>query len=178
MAQLRTLARPYAKAAFSAAQDQKQLAEWSGVLTVAGQITANEVIRQLLASPGVEERKKAEMILECVEDNVTESVRNFFLVLADNRRLILLPEIAALFNTYRADFERTVDIEVTSAYELTDEQQQKLAQALSSKLERQVSLAASMDKSLIGGVIIRTGDMVIDASVRGKLTKLADALGS
>lgn len=178
MAQLRTLARPYAKAAFSAAQDQKQLAEWSGVLTVAGQITANEVIRQLLASPGVEERKKAEMILECVEDNVTESVRNFFLVLADNRRLTLLPEIAALFNTYRADFERTVDIEVTSAYELTDEQQQKLAQALSSKLERQVSLAASMDKSLIGGVIIRTGDMVIDASVRGKLTKLADALGS
>lgn len=178
MAQLRTLARPYAKAAFSAAQDQKQLAEWSGALTVAGQITANEVIRQLLASPGVEERKKAEMILECVEDNVTESVRNFFLVLADNRRLTLLPEIAALFNTYRADFERTVDIEVTSAYELTDEQQQKLAQALSTKLERQVSLAASMDKSLIGGVVIRTGDMVIDASVRGKLTKLADALGS
>jgi F-type H+-transporting ATPase subunit delta len=100
------------------------------------------------------------------------------MILAANRRLSLLPEIAALFNTYRADFERTVDIEVTSAYELTDEQQQKLAQALSTKLERQVSLAASMDKSLIGGVIVRTGDMVIDASVRGKLTKLADALGS
>ena len=178
MAELRTLARPYAKAAFSAAQDQKQLAEWSEVLTVAGQITANEDIRQLLASPGTEEQKKADMILECVGDNVTESVRNFLMILAANRRLSLLPEIAALFNTYRADFERTVDIEVTSAYELTDEQQQKLAQALSTKLERQVSLAASMDKSLIGGVIVRTGDMVIDASVRGKLTKLADALGS
>ena len=178
MAQLRTLARPYAKAAFSAAQDQKQLAEWSEVLTVAGQITANEDIRQLLASPGTEEQKKAGMNLECVGDNVTESVRNFLMILAANRRLSLLPEIAALFNTYRADFERTVDIEVTSAYELTDEQQQKLAQALSTKLERQVSLAASMDKSLIGGVIVRTGDMVIDASVRGKLTKLADALGS
>ena len=125
-----------------------------------------------------EEQKKAELILEVAEDGVTEQVRNFFAVLADNRRLTLLPEISALFNTYRADLERTVDIEVTAAYELTDEQQQKLAQALSSKLERKVSLAASSDKSLIGGAIIRTGDLVIDASVRGKLTKLADALGS
>jgi F-type H+-transporting ATPase subunit delta len=176
MAELRTLARPYAKAAFSAAQEHEQLAEWSKLLTIAGQVTANKDIRQLLANPGLEEQKKAELILEVAEDGVTDQVRNFFAVLAENRRLTLLPEIAAL--TYRADLERTVDIEVTAAFELTDEQQQKLAQALSKKLERQVSLAASLDKSLIGGVIIRTGDLVIDASVRGKLTKLADALGS
>ena len=148
------------------------------MLTIAGQVTANEDIRQLLANPGLEEQKKAELILEVAEEGVTEQVRNFFAVLAENRRLTLLPEIAALFNTYRADLERTVDIEVTAAFELTDEQQQKLAQALSTKLERNVSLAASLDKSLIGGAIIRTGDLVIDASVRGKLTKLADALGS
>ena len=118
------------------------------------------------------------MILDVAEAGDSEQVHNFFTVLAENRRLALLAEIAALFDTYRADLERTVDIEVTAAFELTDEQQQKLAQALSKKLERQVSLAASLDKSLIGGVIIRTGDMVIDASVRGKLNKLADALGS
>ncbi|AZT85693.1 F0F1 ATP synthase subunit delta [Marinobacter sp. NP-4(2019)] len=178
MAELRTLARPYAKAAFAAAQEHDQLAEWSQVLTVAGQVTANEDIRQLLANPELEEQKKADLILEVAEDGVTEQVRNFFAVLAENRRLTLLPEIAALFNTYRADLERTVGIEVTAAFELTEEQQQQLAQALSRKLERKVSLAASMDKSLIGGAIIRTGDLVIDASVRGKLTKLADALGS
>ncbi|MBW4935014.1 F0F1 ATP synthase subunit delta [Marinobacter sp. F4206] len=178
MAELRTLARPYAKAAFKAAQEHEQLADWSQVLTVAGQVTANEDIRQLLANPGLEESKKAELILEVAEDGVNDQIRNFFAVLAENRRLTLLPEIAALFNMYRADLERTVDIEVTAAYELTDEQQQKLAQALSTKLERKVSVAASMDKSLIGGAIIRTGDLVIDASVRGKLTKLADALGS
>ncbi|MDX1598504.1 MAG: F0F1 ATP synthase subunit delta [Marinobacter sp.] len=178
MAELRTLARPYAKAAFAAAQEHEQLAEWSQVLTVAGQVTANEDIRQLLANPELEEQKKADLILEVVEGDVTEQVRNFFAVLAANRRLPLLPEIAALFNTYRADLERTVGIEITAAFELTDEQQQQLAQALSKKLERKVSLAASMDKSLIGGAIIRTGDLVIDASVRGKLTKLADALGS
>ena len=178
MAELRTLARPYAKAAFKAAQEHEQLAEWSQVLTIAGQVTTNEDIRQLLASPGLEEQKKAEVILEVTGDGAPEQLSNFFMVLAENRRLILLPEIAALFNTYRADLERTVDIEVTAAFELTDEQQQKLAQALSTKLERKVSLAASLDKSLIGGVIIHTGDLVIDASVRGKLTKMADALGS
>ncbi|AOY89437.1 F0F1 ATP synthase subunit delta [Marinobacter salinus] len=178
MAELRTLARPYAKAAFKAAQEHEQLAEWSQVLTIAGQVTANKSIRQLLANPGLEEQKKAELVLEVAEEGVTEQVRNFFMVLAENRRLTLLPEISALFNMYRADLERTVDIEVTAAFELTDEQQQKLAQALSTKLERKVSLAASLDKSLIGGAVIRTGDLVIDASVRGKLTKLADALGS
>ena len=178
MAELRTLARPYAKAAFSVAREQDQLAEWYRVLTIAGQITAIKDIRQLLSNPGLEEQKKADMILEVAEAGDSEQVRNFFSVLAENRRLALLTEISALFNMYRADLERTVDIEVTAAFELTDEQQQKLAQALSKKLDRQVSLAALLDKSLIGGVIIRTGDMVIDASVRGKLTKLADALGS
>ncbi|MBB5321678.1 F0F1 ATP synthase subunit delta [Marinobacter oulmenensis] len=178
MAELRTLARPYAKAAFAAAQEHKELAEWAQVLTIAGQVTANADIRQLLANPGLEEQKKAELILEVVQDGLTDQIRNFFAVLAENRRLTLLPEIAALFNTYRADLERTVDIDVTAAFELTDEQQQKLAQALSRKLEREVSLAASMDKSLIGGVVIRAGDLVIDASVRAKLNKLADALGS
>ncbi|SFL93101.1 F0F1 ATP synthase subunit delta [Marinobacter zhejiangensis] len=178
MAELRTLARPYAKAAFQSAQAQQQLAEWAEVLTVSGQITANEVIRQLLANPGMDEQKKADLILETTEVSVSEGIRNFFTILAENRRLALLPEIAALFNTYRAELERTVDIDVTTAFELSDEQQQKLAQALSTKLERQVSLSASMDKSLIGGVVVRAGDLVIDASVRGKLKKLAEALGS
>ncbi len=178
MAELRTLARPYAKAAFQAAQDQQQLAQWAEALTLAGQITANDVVRQLLANPGTDEQKKAELILATAELEVSEGIRNFFAILAENRRLALLPEIAALFNTYRADLERTVDIDVTTAFELSDEQQQKLAQALSTKLERQVSLAASLDKSLIGGVVIRTGDLVIDASVRGKLKKLAETLSS
>ena len=178
MAELRTLARPYAKAAFKAAQEQQQLVDWANVLTMAGHIAANDVIRQLLANPGVDESKKAELILGATETDASEAVRNFFLILAENRRLALLPEIATLFNTYRAELERTVDIEVTAAFELTDDQQQKLAQALSTKLDRKVSLAASQDKSLIGGVIVRTGDLVIDASVRGKLNKMADALGS
>ncbi len=178
MAELRTLARPYARAAFEVAQSQDSLAEWSEVLTLAGQVAANSDVKQLLAHPGVDRPVKAEIILEFAGTEVSEPVRNFFAILAEKGRLTLLPEIAELFRKFRADLERTVEIDVTAAFELTDEQHQKLAQVLSTKLNRQVSLSAKTDQSLIGGVVVRTGDMVIDASVRGKLDRLADTLGS
>lgn len=178
MAELRTLARPYARAAFEAAQSQNNLAAWGDALAQAGQVAAHSEVKQLLVHPGVARAVKAEIIQEFVGTDVSEPVRNFFTILAETGRLVLLPEIAELFRKFRAELERTVDIDVTTAFELTEEQQQKLAQALSKKLDRQVSLSAHSDQSLIGGVVVRTGDMVIDASVRGKLTRLADSLGS
>ena len=178
MAELITLARPYAKAAFERAKAQQALAEWAEVLNAAGQVAADEATRQLLTDPGLAEQKKAEVILECTGQSVSEEQRNFLMILADNRRLALLPEIATLFNSFRAELERTIDINVSSAFELTAEQQQKLAEALSRKLDRNVQIEAAVDKSLIGGLVVRTGDLVIDASVRGKLTKLAESLGS
>ena len=178
MAELITLARPYAKAAFERAKAQQALAEWAEVLNAAGQVAADEATRQLLTDPGLAEQKKAEVILECTGQTVSEEQRNFLMILADNRRLALLPEIATLFNSFRAELERTIDIDVSSAFELTDAQQQQLAQALSEKLDRNVRIDATLDKSLIGGLVVRTGDLVIDASVRGKLTKLAESLGS
>ncbi|BDX18243.1 F0F1 ATP synthase subunit delta [Halopseudomonas aestusnigri] len=178
MAELITLARPYAKAAFERAKAQQALAEWAEVLNAAGQVAADEATRQLLTDPGLAEQKKADVILDCTGKSVSEEQRNFLTILADNRRLALLPEIATLFNSFRADLERTIDINVSSAFELTAEQQQKLAEALSRKLDRNVQIEAAVDKSLIGGLVVRTGDLVIDASVRGKLTKLAESLGS
>jgi F-type H+-transporting ATPase subunit delta len=141
-------------------------------------VAADEATRQLLTDPGLAEQKKADVILDCTGKSVSEEQRNFLTILADNRRLALLPEIATLFNSFRADLERTIDINVSSAFELTAEQQQKLAEALSRKLDRNVQIEAAVDKSLIGGLVVRTGDLVIDASVRGKLTKLAESLGS
>ena len=178
MAELITLARPYAKAAFERAKAQQALAEWAEVLNAAGQVAADEATRQLLTDPGLAEQKKADVILDCTGKSVSEEQRNFLTILADNRRLALLPEIATLFNSFRADLERTIDINVSSAFELTAEQQQKLAEALSRKLDRNVQIEAAVDKSLIGGLVVRAGDLVIDASVRGKLTKLAESLGS
>ncbi|OWL88641.1 F0F1 ATP synthase subunit delta [Halopseudomonas aestusnigri] len=178
MAELITLARPYAKAAFERAKAQQALAEWAEMLNAAGQVAADEATRQLLTDPGLAEQKKADVILDCTGKSVSEEQRNFLTILADNRRLALLPEIATLFNSFRADLERTIDINVCSAFELTAEQQQKLSEALSRKLDRNVQIEAAVDKSLIGGLVVRTGDLVIDASVRGKLTKLAESLGS
>ncbi|GGE35363.1 ATP synthase subunit delta [Halopseudomonas oceani] len=178
MAELITLARPYAKAAFERAKAQQALAEWAEVLNAAGQVAADVATRQLLTDPGLAEQKKADVILDCTGKSVSEEQRNFLTILADNRRLALLPEIATLFNSFRADLERTIDINVSSAFELTAEQQQKLSEALSRKLDRNVQIEAAVDKSLIGGLVVRTGDLVIDASVRAKLTKLAESLGS
>ena len=100
------------------------------------------------------------------------------MILAESKRLALLPEISTMFALYRAELERTVSIKVSTAYEMTPEEQQHLAQALSKKLERKVALETVVDRSLIGGVVVNSGDLVIDASVRGKLAKMAKALGS
>jgi F-type H+-transporting ATPase subunit delta len=178
MAELITLARPYARAAFETAQAENAVAQWSEMLALAAQVASDSAMRQLLASPKASDDDKADLLIELYEGGLSESGRNFFKLLSENQRLALLPHIHTLFETARADLERTVDIEVSAPYELTEEQQQKLSQALSKKLERKVSLATTVDASLIGGVVVRTGDMVIDASVRGKLTKMAEALGS
>lgn len=178
MAELITLARPYAKAAFETAQAENALSQWSEMLAFADQVASDSDMRKLLASPKVSGEQKANLVIELYDGSLSDSGRNFIRVLSENRRLALLPHIRDLFETARADLERTVDIEVSASFELTEEQQQKLAQALSKKLDRKVSLATTVDKSLIGGVVVRTGDMVIDASVRGKLTKMAEALGS
>ncbi|WP_148864712.1 F0F1 ATP synthase subunit delta [Marinobacter fonticola] len=178
MAELITLARPYAKAAFQTAQDQNQLAEWSDSLSFAAQVTSDSDMRTLLGNPNLNEERKAEVLIDLYDGSVSEQFRNFVSILSQGKRLALLPEINDLYNTYRADIERIVDVEVSAPFELTEEQQQTLSQALSKKLDRKVSLATKVDPALIGGVVIRAGDMVIDASVRGKIAKLAEALGS
>ena len=178
MAELTTLARPYAKAVFGAAQDQKAVDLWDQALAFAAQVAADQEVKNILAIPGLSEQRKAELFVDCFEEPLPEALRNFLLILAENKRLPLLPEISALFSLYRADLERTVKLKVSTAFEMTEEQQQKLIEALSKKLERKVTLEAAVDQSLIGGAIVNTGDLVIDASVRGKLAKMARALGS
>jgi len=178
MAELTTLARPYAKAVFGAAQEQNAIDLWDQALAFAAQVAADQEVKNILAIPGLSEQRKAELFADCFEEPLPEALRNFLLILAENKRLPLLPEVSALFSLYRADLERTVRLKVSTAFEMTEEQQQKLIEALSKKLERKVALETAVDQSLIGGVVVNTGDLVIDASVRGKLAKMARALGS
>jgi F-type H+-transporting ATPase subunit delta len=179
MAELTTLARPYAKAVFDAAQDQNAVDPWDQALAFVAQVAADQEVKKILANPGLTEQRKAELFVETLEgESLPEGLRNFLLILAENKRLALLPAISELFSLHRADLERTVKLQVSTAFEMGADEQQKLIDALSRKLERKVELEATEDKSLIGGVVVRTGDLVIDASVRGKLARMAKALGS
>lgn len=178
MAELTTLARPYAKAAFELAQAQQQLANWSAMLGLAAAVSQDDTMQRMLKAPRLTSAQKAATFIEVCGDKLDAKAQNFIHVAAENDRLLLLPEISALFDLYKAEQERSVDVEVTSAFALNQEQQDKLAKVLSARLGREVRLHAAEDSALIGGVIIRAGDLVIDGSVRGKLAQLAEALKS
>jgi F-type H+-transporting ATPase subunit delta len=178
MAELTTLARPYAKAAFEHARAQQQLTNWSAMLGLAAAVSQDDTVQRMLKAPRLTSAEKAAAFIEVCGDEFNAQVRNFIQVLAENERLLLLPEIDALFELYKSEQEKSVDVEVTSAFALSAEQQDKLAKVLSARLSREVRLHAAEDPALIGGVVIRAGDLVIDGSVRGKIAKLAEALKS
>lgn len=178
MAELSTVARPYTKAAFASALEQKSLDQWSEMLALAAQASKDEQVAKLLSNPALNAEQKAGVMLDVCADKLSEQGQNFIKVLAENKRLPVLPEISVLFDRMKAEQQKSVDVHVTSAFALTDEQQTKLAQALGAKLDREVNITSSEDQSLIGGLVVRTDDLVIDGSVRGKLQKLAEALSS
>jgi len=120
--------------------------------------------------------KAAEAILSIAKDQVDDRGENFIRLLADNGRLELLPEILTLFENHKAEYEKTVDVNLTSAVELTKQQLTELDNKLEGKLGRKVNINCEIDPKVMGGLIIRAGDLVIDASIRGKLDELADAL--
>lgn len=178
MAESITIARPYAKAAFEAARQHSALDQWSSMLAVAAAAARDEKIEVVLDHPTLTREHKAQIVADVCGDVLNGSGKNFLFALSENDRLKLLPSIAELFEVLKAQLEHTVEVEVESAFELGNEQQDKLAQALSKKLDRQVSLKAKTNPELIGGAVIRTQDLVIDASVRGKLSKLAEKLSA
>lgn len=178
MAELTTLARPYARAAFEYARDSKALGNWHAQLKIAAAVSADVRVQALLRDPSLSGAQLTTIFAEVCGDGLGEAVHNFLAVLAENKRLGLLPQITVLFAGYKASFEKSVDVEVVSAFDLGEEMTQKLAAALAKRLEREVNVHNTTDASLLGGVLIRAGDLVIDGSVRGRLNKLATAMNS
>ncbi|MFL0811027.1 MAG: F0F1 ATP synthase subunit delta [Agarilytica sp.] len=178
MAELTTLARPYAKAAFEFAREQKDLAGWLSLLTQAAAVASQEKVEALLSSPGLTTADKGKHFCSVCGDSLNEKQKNFLQTLALYNRLSLLPQVAELFELYKANQEKTVDVEIQTAFEISSEMEQKLASTLKSKLDRDVELSTNVDKSLIGGALIRAGDTVIDGSARGRLAKLSEAMNA
>tara|TARA_B100000809_G_scaffold261104_1_gene309316 strand:- start:1629 stop:2165 length:537 start_codon:yes stop_codon:yes gene_type:complete len=178
MAELTTLARPYAKAAFDFANSANTLDLWSEMLAQAGAVSSSAGINKLLGSPTLTTEQKGAAFIEICGDTLNEQAGNFIKILAENKRFELLPSISQLFEAFKAQKEKSVDVELQSAFELSTSVQEQLAKALSVKLDREVNVTGIVDKSLIGGVVIRAGDTVIDGSVKGHLAKLAEAMNS
>lgn len=178
MAELTTLARPYAKAAFAYAQGQSQLADWATMLEVASAVVAQPKIAQLLGDPAKTPAQLSSVMIDVLGVDANRGFASFVTVLAYNRRLALLPTIKTLFNQLKANLEASVDVEIVSAFDLSGDQTQSLVTVLKGKLKKDINVHTRTDNDLIGGVVIRAGDLVIDGSVRGRLNKLAEAMNS
>jgi len=178
MAELSTIARPYAKAAFAVAVQDSALDSWSSMLGLASAVASEDSVSGLLTDPSLSTERVAQSFIDVCGESLDAKGQNFIRLLAENKRLVLLSEIAAQFEILKANQEKSVDVEITTAFEVSSEISEKLANALKARLKRDIRLTTSVDKSLIGGAVIRAGDTVIDSSVRGKLKKLAEAMNS
>jgi len=176
MAEKVTIARPYAKAVFALACEQHKLPEWSAALSIAAGVVGDPKVSGLLNSPRVSSAELAELIIGFFEDQTDELVANFIRVLAQYRRLDVLPEIVGLFEVMRAEYENSVDVELISAAPVDRAHEEKIAAALSKRLGREVRLHCAIDENLIGGALIRARDLVIDGSLSGRLARLATEL--
>jgi F-type H+-transporting ATPase subunit delta len=175
-ANMTTLARPYAVAAFETALDKDALASWAGMLNNAAQVIQDNQVVHLLGNPLITAKQLIDLICDVLNPILDTEKKNFLSILAENKRLPLLPDIAALFTMYCAEHEKSINVDVISAVRLDAVYQQKLVQSLTKRLQRNVSLNCTVDPELLGGVLVRAGDTVIDGSVRGKLNRLFESL--
>jgi F-type H+-transporting ATPase subunit delta len=171
-----TVARPYAKAAFAQANASGALSSWSGALARAAAAVSDERVRSLFGSPKVTAPQLAQLVVDVAGDGLDPHGRNFVQLLAENKRLPYLPEISQLFDALKADAERVVDVSITSAAPMGADEQGKLVAALEKRFDRKVRLDATVDPSLIGGAVVRSGDLTIDGSVKARLARLAQDL--
>ncbi|GMQ76963.1 MAG: F0F1 ATP synthase subunit delta [Gammaproteobacteria bacterium] len=176
MAESRTLARPYAEAVFALARQGSGLVHWSDMLRVMTEVATDERVAALATDPRVSPQHLTGLLLDVGGDTLGHDGKNLVRLLVENERLSLLPEIVEQYEELRADAEGIVEVEAISAFELDQAQAQKIAQAMQQKLGREVRLTTGVDRSLLGGVVVRAGDLVIDGSVKGRLHDLAAQL--
>lgn len=176
MAENTTIARPYAEAVFKLAQEQGDLKGWSDKLQLVAAVAASPEMGALIGNPKMSKAQLIKLILDVCGDKLDAPGKNLVTLLVENGRIGVATEIAALYELSRAEAEGSVEAEAISAMPLTDEQQKAIAAALTRRLGRNVELVCKVDKELLGGAIIRTGDLVIDGSAASRLTQLAKAM--
>lgn len=178
MAEISNIARPYAQAVFELARADGKYVRWSDALAVMAMVAADSTMSALFNNPRVSRHDTGVALADVCGDRIDNQGRNLVRLLAKNRRLHALPAIAEQYERMRADAERTVKAELESALPVTQKEQQRIADALKIRLGRKVELVCRINEDLIGGAVIRAGDLVIDGSARARLEKLAAAIGA
>jgi F-type H+-transporting ATPase subunit delta len=178
MSSLTTLARPYAKAAFELARDEKALASWDDMLRLAGEMVMEKSVAVLLESPHVSQAEVVQILSDAAGEAFSSKFTDFLSVLADNGRLSLLPQATVLFRQFREKEEKRLSVKVVSAVPLDEGQASRLREALAHRFECDIELDNEINKDVIGGAVVYAGDQVIDGSLRGKLEKLSAALAN
>jgi F-type H+-transporting ATPase subunit delta len=176
MAETTTVARPYAQAIFKLGREAGDFKKWSDMLGTAAMVARDPTMLALIESPRAEHAQLAGLFAGVCGERLDDRARNLLKLLAQNGRLALLPVIAELYEQMRAEAEGSVEAELIAAMDVDAAAQDKIAQALKARLKREVTLTFKVDPALLGGAIVRAGDLVIDGSVRGRLQKLASAL--
>ena len=169
-------ARPYAIAAFRQAQEEGDTARWSQMLSVIVTVASDPTMIGLVANPKARREQLADLVIDVCGDALTDTGRNFVRILAENRRLGIVRDIAAAYEAERARAEKRSDVKVTSAYKLTAAEENAITVAMTKRLGTKVDLSVDVDPELIGGLVIRSGDMVIDGTLRGQLAQLAQSV--
>lgn len=178
MSELTTAARPYARAVFEAAEKSDGLAKWSDALAFMGGVASNEEVKLLLANPTMAKEAGADAFLKLCDEKLDEKAQNLVIILAENNRLSLLPEISVIYESLKDAAEGSIEALVKSARALTKAEEGSISKALKKRLGRDVKLNVSVDKSLLGGAIIRAGDLVIDGSLEGRLKKMTSIMAN
>jgi F-type H+-transporting ATPase subunit delta len=176
MANLLSIARPYALAAFDSAREAQQLPAWQAFLEAASQVARDSRVKTMLAMPEVLSSKQYDLFHDVLSSLLDEQRNNFLKLLAQNKRLIVLPEVLEMFNAYYAALEKISKVRVVTAVEAQEDFRQKLTQALTKRLQRDVTLNCEVDPAILGGAVIHIGDRVIDGSIRGKLSRMLQNL--
>ncbi|MEE9310239.1 MAG: F0F1 ATP synthase subunit delta [Cocleimonas sp.] len=176
MSELTTAARPYARAVFEMANEAGDLAKWSETLAFMGAVADNEEVQTLLAAPQMAKQAGADAFIKLCDKKLNDNAKNLVNMLAENDRLSLLPEMSVLYEVLKDEAEGSVEALVTAAKALTQAEEKSISAALKKRLGRDVKLKVSVDKSLLGGAIIRAGDLVMDGSLKGRLSKMTNMM--
>ena len=179
MAELSTIARPYAEALFATAKgNQDALASWSGLVNELAAVASLDDVRDALTDPRINKGQRIELFTGLIKSPLSDAARNFIELLVQNGRILLLPEIAQQFDTLKNQFEGTALAEITSAFALDDSQVQELLTGLEKKFGLKLKPSVTVDSALIGGVRVIVGDQVLDTSVQAQLARMRDTLAA